>query len=337
LVCHPSVSIVGSKEALMQANQVFVGIDVAKLELVIGRHAVAGRITIANEAAAIKRWLKTLPADAVVAMESTGRYHGLLADLVERSGRKVYVLNARDVRYYAKALGARSKTDGVDAQVIARYVAEHHASLHAWTPGSHAQRQVQALVQRRAQVGVHRAALRQLLRGFPAVRPALQELEQRFDALLAQIDRHVDAEIGTDATLSRGRALLKSITGFGPQSSALLTVLLARIPFANADALVAYSGLDPRAHDSGTRRGRRRLSKRGSAALRRQLYLSAFSAGRSKALAPLYRSIKARGFKPTQAIVILARKLLRVAWAVWKSGTRFDPSRLAPPKPCAQL
>ena len=56
------------------------------------------------------------------------------------------------------------------------------------------------------------------------------------------------------------------------------------------------------------------------------MYLAAFSAARSKALGPLYQAIKARGFKPTQALVILARKLLRVAFALWKSGKEFDAS-----------
>ena len=116
----------------------------------------------------------------------------------------------------------------------------------------------------------------------------------------------------------------------------MLAVLLSRVEFANADALVAYSGLDPRPNDSGAKAGRRQISKRGSPQLRRQLYLAAFSAAHSKALAPLYRSIKAKGFKPTQALVILARKLLRVAWAVWKTGKPFEPSLLGASSTCAK-
>lgn len=96
---------------------------------------------------------------------------------------------------------------------------------------------------------------------------------------------------------------------------------------------MAFTGLDPRACDSGEHRGKRRLSKRGPAWLRRQAYLAAFAASHSKLLKPLYESIKAKGFAPTQALVILARKLLRVAWAVWKSGMPFDPARLVSTSP----
>ena len=319
----------------MQAER-FVGVDVAKGSLVICQHGVSGRQTLANEPAQIGCWLKTLPADAVVGMESTGRYHEVLARLVHRSGRRVYVLNAKDVYFYAKALGARSKTDRVDAQVIARYVAEHHGALHAWSPGTQSQQQVQALLQRRARLVDHRSAVRELVRGLKPLQPALRQLEARFEALLAQFDSEVEALVSSEPQLNAMRNLLRTVSGVGPRGSALLAVLLSRIRFANADALVAYSGLDPRAHDSGARTGRRRLSKRGNAALRRQMYLAAFSAAHSHALGPTYQAIKARGFKPTQALVILARKLLRIAWAVCKSGKPFDPTRFALPATCAQ-
>jgi transposase len=319
----------------MQAERMFVGVDVAKATLVMCVHATAARQSVANAPAPIARWLKTLPADAVVAMESTGPYHVTLARLAHRTGRTVYVLNAKDVYFYAKALGARSKTDRVDAQIISRYVAEHHGALHAWSPGSAAQEQVQALLQRRARLVDHRTAIHQLVRGLK-LQPALGDLEAGFEALLAQIDRRVEAHLTSEPQLSDKRELLRTVTGLGPRGSALLAALLSRIGFANADALVAYSGLDPRANDSGAKSGRRRLSKRGNAALRRQMYLAAFSAAHSKALGPTYRAIKARGFKPTEALVILARKLLRVAWAVCKSGTPFDPTRFALPTTCAQ-
>jgi transposase len=321
----------------MQVDQAFIGVDVAKGTLVVCVHGTAARLTLANEPAAIERWLKTLPAEAVVAMESTGRYHQELVRRVHQSGRSAYVLNAKDVYFYAKALGARSKTDRVDAQVIARYAAEHHGSMHAWSPGSQAQEQVQTLVQRRARVVVHRLALRELLRGVEGLQQARDGLEAQFDALQAQIDRQIDLQVASEPQLNHGRELLRTITGIGAQGSALLAALMSRITFANADALVAYSGLDPRANDSGAKNGRRRLSKRGSSDLRRQMYLAAFAASHSKALGPTYRAIKGRGFKPTEAFVILARKLLRIAWAVWRSGQQFDPTRFAKPTACANL
>ena len=314
----------------MQATPLCIGIDVSKAELVI---SMAGQkpYGIANDAASITAWLRTVPTHAHIAMESTGRYHALLAQLAYQAGLTIYVLNARDVYFYARAVGVRAKTDGVDAPVIARYLAEHHAHLHPWRPGSVVQQRLQQLIGRRVQIVVHRSALQQILAGVDVQELDTQALHKGFARLLQSIDTEIQRLIGSDERMAQGYRCLNHITGIGPQTAALLTELFSRIAFANADALVAYSGLDPRPNDSGTRRGRRRLSKKGPALLRRQMYLVGSAASHSNALKPLYQAIRAKGFASTEAIVILGRKLLRVAYAVWRSGAVFDPARLVAP------
>ena len=314
----------------MQEPILCIGVDVSKAELVVAMGPERRPHSIANDAASISKWLREIPAQALIAMESTGRYHGLLAHLASQAGLKVYVLNARDVFFYAKALGTRAKTDGVDAGVIARYLAEHHTQLHLWQAGNSLQQRLQELLTRRAQVVLHRSALRQVLTGIDAQGLDIAALHTAFDALLKSIDDQVQELIASDAQMAQGIERLRTITGIGPQTSALLATLLSRLDFANADALVAYSGLDPRPNDSGTKRGRRRLSKKGPPLLRRQMYLAGFAASHSKALKPLYQSIRAKGFTSTEALVILGRKLLRVAFAVWKGAEAFDPTRLVP-------
>lgn len=314
----------------MQEAAVFIGVDVSKAELVISTGGERRPCCVANDAPSIARWLQELPPGALIAMESTGRYHALLAHLASQAGFKVYVLNARDVFFYARALGTRGKTDGVDAGVIARYLAEHHAHLHAWRAGSSSQQRLQELLSRRAQIAVHRSACNQLMSGVDVSDLDAHALQEAFDAFLRSIDDKVQQLIAGDAQLAAGCTRLRTITGIGPQTSALLATLFSRFDFANADALVAYSGLDPRPNDAGAKHGRRRLSKKGPALLRRQMYLAGFAASHSKALKPLYLSIRARGFATTEALVILGRKLLRVAFAVWKGGESFDPARLMP-------
>src|SRR4051812_20209970 len=151
--------------------------------------------------------------------------------------------------------------------------------------------------------------------------------------MLLEVDRQLQEQLQQDSEMCRVSALLRTITGIGPLGAAMLASLLGRIHFANADALVAYSGLDPRPNDSGQKHGRRKLSKRGPPELRRQMYLAGFSAAHSKTLKPVYRSIREKGFTPTEAFVILGRKLLRVAWAVWRSGKPFEPALLVGASP----
>lgn len=315
---------------------VFIGVDVSKSALWSCTHCSGERREVPNDEPAIRAWLASLPPTAQLAVESTGRHHQLLVRLVHASGRRVFVLNARDVFFYAKALGTRGKTDRKDAHVIARYLAEHHRDLKPWTPTGASQERLQQLLRCRAGVASKRSALRQVLRDMASLELPVRALERQFDALLAEIDAQVAALVDEDPEFSGRCSRLRTITGIGPQGSAMLGVLFSRFHFANADAVVAYSGLDPRPDDSGRRQGKRHISKRGSPQLRRQLYLAAFAAAHSKALGPLYRSIKAKGFKPTQALVILARKLLRVAWAVWKTGKDFDAALLGASPACTK-
>lgn len=315
----------------MQDQAVFVGVDASKAELVGCVHGGQGCAALPNQDAAVAAWLRTLPKGAKVAVESTGQCHLTLVQQAVRLGMTVYVLNARDVYFYAKALGMRAKTDRVDARVIARYLAEHHAQLRPYQAPSPVQAEIEQLLGRRWVAVTKRTALRQALRGSPAIEQQVQHLDASFDSLLQAIDRRIEQLIDADSALKASQRRLLSITGVGSQASALLSSLLARLQFVSADALVAFSGLDPRPHDSGRSRGKRRLSKRGSPDLRRQMYMAAMSASHSKVFSPLYQQLRSRGFKTTEALVILARKLLRVAYAVWRSGKPFEPDRFAVP------
>lgn len=323
--------------AISQSNRTsdtFIGVDVAKAELVIAKHdpvlAKPPSTSIANDSSSIKAWLTTLPAHSTIAMESTGRYHGLLAQLAHTAGHIIYVLNARDVYYYAQALGMRGKTDRLDAQVIARYIGEHHTHLHPWCPPTKVQVQLDALLAKRALLGKHQSTLQLSFRdtSLKSIQSDVKQLLREFDVLMAAIDVKVQSLIASDAQLAEGCARLRTITSVGAQISALLANLFSRIPFASSDAVVAFCGLDPRPQDSGAKKGKRRLSKRGPALLRRQMWLAGFSATKSKVFEPIYKALRSRGLPTTAAIAILGRKLLRIAFQVWKSGQPFDPSKV---------
>jgi transposase len=202
--------------------------------------------------------------------------------------------------------------------------------MHIWLPGDGAHKRIEELLGRRATLVTKRESVRQAFKGDRDLASELKQLDQSFELILAAIDAKVDKLMSADTALATGRKRIASVTGFGPQGSALLAVLFARIPFANTDAVVAYSGLDPRPNDSGKKRGTRKLSKRGPAHVRRQLYLSGFAASHSKVLKPLYQALRAKGFATTEAFVILGRKLLRAAFAVWKTGHPWEPARLLP-------
>ena len=311
----------------MQEQTVIAGVDVAKAELVVSvdEHSAHAQ-KIPNESAAIVAWLGTLPAHSIVAMESSGPYHKLLAQLAHAAGMRVYVLNARDVSMYAKAISARGKTDRLDALVIVRYVREHKEHLRVWQPCAGVAERIQEVLNRRHNLTQQQVRTRQCLGSATGMKEITKPLLLAFKTALKEIDQLLARLVAQEPELERGAKRLLGITGIGMQSSVRLAALFTRIPFENANAVVAYSGLDPRPNDSGTKHGRRRLSKRGPAPLRWQLYMAGLAASRSKLLKPYYEQLREK-HSTTESAVILARKLLRIAWAVWKSGKEFDPTK----------
>ena len=305
-----------------------VGVDVAKDAVVVAcaRQSFAAH-SVANTVAGLRAWLKRLPAGSRIGVEATGGYHQCLADLAHEMGFVVYVLNPRDVRHYARAVGVRGKTDPVDAALVARYVAHEHARLHPYQPLSPQQRKLDRLLKRRAKLVALKTALRLSLQDAPELRTELKATVQRFDALLRAIESQLAALI--QQLFPKQRTRLQSIIGVGPVVGAGLAQALSRLPFANVQAFIAFTGLDPRPDDSGHRKGRRRLSKRGPAELRRLLFNAAMAASKTSAWKPLYEHYRNRGWSTTATLVILARKIARIAYALWHGQSEFDPKRLA--------
>jgi len=95
--------------------------------------------------------------------------------------------------------------------------------------------------------------------------------------------------------------------------------------FRSSDAFIAFLGLDVRVRDSGTCRGRRRLTKKGDPELRRLLFLAAMQAKRQPAWASYYQRFIKRGLAPIQALNVLARKLARVAFSLMQNRTDYVP------------
>lgn len=316
-----------------------IGVDVAKAAFVVARHGARATQSIANSPPAIRAWLQSVPAGACIAMESTGRYHLELASQAKAAGFGVYVLNAMDVHHYAKAMGQRGKTDPLDAHLIAQYVAHQllgqgRKRLRPWEPTPGRLVELRELHRARVQLADSCARLTMALEHVATLQEEGQALRAHFRQLMAQIDAKVAELLASDQQLVQGCKRLQTITGVGPQGAAVLATLLTRVGFANSDAVVAYAGLDPRPEDSGSKRGKRRLSKKGDPHLRRQLYLCAMAATRSVLFRPMYEALKGRGLPSTAALVVLARKLLRIAFAVWRSGQAFDPAKLLiNPKP----
>lgn len=313
----------------MQHPVLNVGVDVAKDTVVVACAAHSFPVqSVSNQRAPLRAWLKALPAGSRIGLESTGAYHELLADLAQAHGHTVFLLNPLDTRYYAKAMGTRAKTDRVDAELIARLIAQEHPRLRAYTPPTANQRKLDRLIRRRAKIVCLKGTLKLTLRHLGGFAAELKAVVGKLDALLAKIDATMAAIAACSPQHQEAQQRVETIVGVGPLVGISLTNTLERVSFRRADAFVAFIGLDPRAKDSGQKTGRRRLSKRGPAELRRLLFNAAMSAIKTTAWKPIYESYRTQGWSTTASLVIIARKIARAAWSIHHYGTTFHPERI---------
>ena len=166
-----------------------VGVDVAKDTVVVAcaEHQFPVH-QVRNQRAPIRTWLKTLPPGSRLGLESTGTYHELLADLAHAHGHTVYLLNPLETRHYAKAMGARAKTDRVDATLLARLVAQEHRALRPYTPPTVTQRQLDRLIRRRAKLVRIKGMLKLTMSTLGGFASDVKAVLRKLDALLAKLD-----------------------------------------------------------------------------------------------------------------------------------------------------
>jgi transposase len=242
---------------------------------------------------------------------------------------QVFIVNARDLRNYAAGVGRRGKTDRLDAEVLARFVAREHPQLHAYVAPTQAQRTLAQLMRRRAKLVQTKDGIRQSLRGLPALKTEARQLIENIDRIIARVEALMQRALQQMPDARQAAEHIATIPGFGPLTSTCLGHRFTRLPYATSDAVVAATGLDTRPADSGQKHGRRRLTKQGPAEERRLLFNCARSASQTKLWRPYYQAQLAKGLSTTAATVILSRKMLRVAFGVYKHRQPFNPLLVA--------
>lgn len=301
-----------------------LGADVDSRFIVIAcaGHSFAPQKT-PNERKPIAQWLRQLPQGTRLGMESTGSYHELLADMAHEAGLQVFVINPRQLRRYAESVGNRGKTDRMDALVIARYVEREHSDLHDYVRPSKEQRTLAGLMNRRATLVKAKDSAAQSLRGLASLARERRKLVACIDCTIAKIELQIQRLLEQLPTVAHAAARIETIPGFGKLTSTYLAYRFTRLPYTSGDAAVAQTGLDPRPDDSGKRSGRRKLSKAGPSEQRRLLFNCGRTAARLAVWRPYYEAQLAKGLSKTAAAVVLARKMVRVAFALYTHDRPF--------------
>jgi transposase len=282
-------------------------------------------------------------AEVQLVMEPTGGYELPLAYWAHEQGWRVSLPNPRQVRDWANGLGRRAKTDAQDALTLARYGAERRP--HGWQPLPAEIAELESLLRRKDDLEgmLQQERNRQgALAGRPGVAGAVPGSVDRVIRLLEEelraLEQTIKAHRRQHASIRAAAERLRSVPGIGAKTVLHLVVLLHRWQTLTAGqgrdkGLVAYLGLDPQPHESGTSvRGRAAISRLGERGLRRRLFMAALGGTRhDNALRRFYRGLVDRGKAKKLALVAAARKLLVWAWAVFRRQQPFATSCAAPP------
>lgn len=309
-----------------------IGLDVAKatLDLACSTNPTARWQTTNDEAgwAALVAYVRTLPP-AVVVLEATGGYETGAASALSSAGLPVAIVNPRQVRDFAKALGLLEKTDALDAGVLATFAARIRPTPRPLPDDLHAD--LQALVTRRRQLVDMLTAERNrvpLARG--AVRKNLLAHIAWLDKQLGKTDRDLRTRIEASPIWRVRDQLLQSVPGIGATTSACLLARVPELGTLTHRQISKLVGVAPLPDDSGTRRGYRRIQG-GRGDVRTALYMATVTAiTHNPTIRASYRRWRAAGKLPRVALVAAMHKLLIHLNAMLKHHTPWHPSPTAP-------
>jgi transposase len=270
------------------------------------------------------------PAELHVIMEGTGVYHEQAALALADAGVTVSIVNPAQVKDFGRGLAVRTKTDGVDSYVLARYGALLKPA--AWIPPAPEARILQALLARRDAIAQDLQRERNRQEKADATdTPALirQSLSDSIEFLfkqLAQLQRDIDHHIDRHPGLKDDLALLQSIPAVGPQVGNNMLAVMHSHQFGSAEQLAAYLGLVPIERQSGSSvLGRARLSKAGPARIRAVLYMAAVTATRCNPhVKAVYDRLLVRGKSKMSALGAAMRKLVHLCFGVLKTRQPYQ-------------
>jgi transposase len=311
----------------MNAEPVFVGIDVSKASLDVAVHRPATRWTVDYTEATLPSLVARLTAlaPALIVLEATGGLEGPLVGAVAAAGLPVVVVNPRQVRDFAKATGRLAKTDTLDAAVLAHFAAAVQPAVRPLPDA--ATQGLAAVVTRRRQLVDMLTAERNRLSCAPlGLRKELQAHIRWLERRIAGLDTDLEHAIRTSPVWRAQEARLRSVPGIGPIVARTLLAQLPELGTLAPKPLAALVGVAPLNRDSGLFRGRRKVGA-GRAAVRAVLYLGTLAAVRfNPVLRPVYQRLRAAGKLPKVALTACMHKLLTILNALLKHQRRWDPA-----------
>ena len=303
----------------------FIGIDVCKQQLEVAAHESDYQFRCANKVSAFGELIAELIAwrPRLIVLEATGGLETRVVSALHTAGLPVVVVNPRQVRDFAKALGQLAKTDRLDARVLAHFAAAIKPPLRPIKAKE--QQELDALIGRRGQL-VEILADEKNRRASAASETVREQIKEHIDWLedrIAELDQQIKALLQTSPRWQVKDQILQSVPGIGPVASFSMLADLPELGTLNRQQISKLVGVAPLNRDSGQQRGTRHIYG-GRAGLRRVLYMAALTASRHNAvLKEFYQRLRANHKPFKVAITACMRKLLSIVNVMIRDNTTW--------------
>jgi transposase len=268
--------------------------------------------------------------NTILIFEPTGIYSYALSEFCSKRRIRVVIVGPKESRDFARSLKVRSKTDKIDAKVLYRYqshvepgmvkipIVNHQAikiqeMLNAYESIQSSKQRFKNQIESTSKL--HKDLLRTLNRLIDNLDTEAQRLFNKIEVLLLK----------EEETKNRYDAISK-IPSIGRKSALYLCAFFLKYPLANAKEITALLGLDPMMKDSGTFRGKQRISKHGGQQIRNLLYLPTLCAiQHNSRIKKFYEGLTARAKSKKLAVIAAMRKLILMAFSIFKSKEEYQP------------
>ena len=316
---------------LPQPVPVYVGIDVAKLKLDVGRSDVDSIVSFSNDVDGIRQLIASLKNSAVtlIVIEATGGLERTLLDGLLDAQLPVALVNPGQVRSFARGIGKLAKTDWIDAAVLVEYA--RRASPRLAEKRSKNQAELESLLTCRRQllhVRVEQTNRRSSTTSASA-RKAIDAVLKTVNRQILELDRKIAKLIESDDDMNHTSKLLASVPGVGVVLGATLLAELSEIGTIGRRQLCALAGVAPFNHDSGKFKGKRAI-RGGRAAVRSVLYMATVAAMRFNPVIKRFaQRLKQAGKLNKVIIVACMRKLLSILNAMIRDDLSWHQLNLA--------
>jgi len=304
----------------IQNEKCYIGIDVSKAMLDVFFLPKNKYIQVENNELGIKKLIKEFRQyfEPLIVMESTGGYEKNVAQALAKEGFSVAIINPRQIRDFAKALGKLAKTDRIDANVIAMFAEKIQPNKNVICDENQ-QKLAECNTRRSQLVDMITMEKNRLDKASKEMKKSIQRIIKLLEKELQKTNELLAKAIQCNDKYARRNELLQTIKGVGSVVSVGVIADLPELGSLSSKEISALAGLAPLNRDSGTMRGKRAIWG-GRASVRRILYMAALTAMRFNAkIKAFYERLCAAGKPKKVAITACMHKLLIIMNAMIKN------------------